>query len=302
MRGATAVVVAVCLFGVIGLTGCSPPWDVGRTPGASSPSPQPLPPAADGLAFVRDGKSFVIKAGAAKEVAADGGEKVDLAYSADGKMLIVTEARGSQRVVRLLDAGDRTSSTVVLESGDGSNLGPVRAATASGPLYRAELGDPANSLVVSALTPGSKSSTVALQAAFSGEFDVDARSGSIVYTGAGQNPATVMLRTGDAERPLATGLAAAFTPSFSSDGGQICLTGAERAGGPIAVYTVDRESGERRVVEGTEDLTPTSPVFSPDGASIAFRSAVDGSLWIASSIGGAPRKLDVTADEAPIGW
>jgi len=162
-------------------------------------------------------------------------------------------------------------------------------------------GGAGNRLVTSGLTAGSKSTDVVLQVAFSGEFDVDA-SGTIVYTGTGQNPATLMLRSATTERPLAPGLATAFTPAFSRDGDQVCLTGSERAGGPMSVYVVDVDSGEPRVVAGTEGLGPTSPVFSPDGASIAFRSAADGSIWIVPSDGGTPQKLALEADEAPISW
>ncbi len=302
MRGFSAVVAAVCLLGVFGLTGCAPPEDAGPTSNAPSAEPRPLPPAADGIAFIRDGRAFVIRAGAAREVAANGAEKLDVAYSADGKELLVTEAQGAQRVVRMAAAGDRAPGRVVLESDDGSNLGPVRAATARGRLYRAVFGDPVNRLVVSGLAPGSKSSNVALRGTFSGEFDVDATGGSIVYAGTGQNPATVMLRTGVTEWPLVAGLATAFTPSFSRDGGRICLTGSERAGGPISVYVVAVDSGEPRVVAGTGGLMPTSPVFSPDGTSIAFRSAADGAVWIVPVDGGKPDKLALTADEAPISW
>ena len=111
-----------------------------------------------------------------------------------------------------------------------------------------------------------------------------------------------MLRSGSTERPLAAGLATAFTPSFSRDGERVCLTGSERAGAPISVYVVDVESGDARVIAGTEGLSPTSPVFSPDGESVAFRSATDGAVWIVSVAGGEPDKLALTADEAPISW
>jgi hypothetical protein len=76
MKGVAAVVAAACLFGVVGLTGCAPPGDAGPTSSAPSTVPRPLPPAAEGLAFIRDGRSFVIRAGAAQEVAANGAEKL----------------------------------------------------------------------------------------------------------------------------------------------------------------------------------------------------------------------------------
>ena len=61
-------------------------------------------------------------------------------------------------------------------------------------------------------------------------------------------------------------------------------------------------SGEVRGVDGAEKTDPTFPVFSPDGASIAVRSASDGAIWIFRLEGGDARRLDLQADEAPIGW
>ncbi len=303
MRGLSAVVAVACLLGVLVLPGCARPDDAGPTSVATSARASALAScggrnrcssATAGRWSVREGEEH--------EIAANGAEKLEVAYSADGEDLLVTEAQGTRRVVRMVAADAVAPGAVVLESGDGSNLGPVRAVTARGRLYRAVFGDPVNRLVVSGLAPGSKSSNVALRGTFSGEFDVDATGASIVYTGTGQNPATVMLRSGSTERPLVAGLATAFTPSFSRDGERICLTGSERAGGDISVYIVDVESGEARVLGGTEGLNPTSPVFSPDGESVAFRSATDGVVWIVSVAGGEPDKLALTADEAPISW
>lgn len=301
MRGLRCGVAVLCLVGLVGLAGCAPPKPVELAAVVPAAAPEPLPPSADGIAFVRDGAAFVVSGGSAGEIAADGATKVAVGYSADGGSLLVTEERGTRRVVLMAPASTGEPGSVVLDHAQGSTLGGVRAVPNTKQLFSSIYGDPATQLVVSGLAPASKKSTVPLQGAFSGEFDVDA-TGAIAYTGSGQNPATVMLRTGTKERPLAAGLALAFTPAFSRDGARVCFTGSEKAAGPISVWVVDRASGTPRLVAGTENLKPMSPVFSPDGRSIAFRSAIDGSIWVAPAEGGEPRRLPLTCDEAPIGW
>jgi hypothetical protein len=302
MKATHRVAAVVCLVAVIGVSGCAPRRPLAPDSTRPATGTRPLPPFADGIAFVRDGVAFVVRDGSAHEVAADGIRKVAVGYSADGGSLLVTEERGSQRIVLMLPAGASGKESVVLDSADGSALGAVRVVPRVRKLYYSVYGDPANHLVTTALTAASEQQTPTLQGTFSGEFDVDVSGGSIVYTGSGQNPATVMLRTGGEFRPLATGMATVFTPAFSRRGGRVCFTGSERAGDPIAVWVVEPGSDEPRIVGGTASLKPTFPVFSPDGTSVAFRSAADGSIWIVPLGGGEPQDLALTADEAPIGW
>ena len=291
-------VVVACLLALLALTGCAP----ARVAAPPPAPPVPLPSSADGLAFVHDGDAFVVRDGSLHEVAAGGAEKVAVGYSTDGTRLLVTEVRGSRRVVLMVARDGRGSAQKVLDTDAGSNLGAVRAVMADGRLYRTLFGAPWAQLAVSGLALGSESATIPLGAAFSGEYDIDAAGSSIVYTGAGQNPAVLMVRTGAIERPLVAGLATAFTPAFSRDGGRVCFTGSGRAGDPLSVHIVDTKAGLPRVIAETDGLRPTSPVFSPDGAHIAFRSAVDGALWLVATDGGIPQRLDVVADDLPIAW
>ena len=58
---------------------------------------------------------------------------------------------------------------------------------------------------------------------FEGDFAVSRDGNSIVYIGLADNGPTVTLRTGGVEKELSLGLATAYQPVFSPDGGKICL-------------------------------------------------------------------------------
>jgi tricorn protease len=70
------------------------------------------------------------------------------------------------------------------------------------------------------------------------------------------------------------------------------------------IWTVARDGGEaRRLV--TEQLENYRPVFSPDGAQIAFTGVVDGNadVYVVSSAGGDPRRLTFHPDgDTALGW
>ena len=257
MKAIRLMAALACLVVLIGGPGCSRPQALQPAVVVPPAAPEALPPVADGIAFVRDGSAFVVEDGVEREIADDGARKVAVGYSADGRSLLVTEERGSRRSVLALPVGPKDSDSVVLESAEGSAFGAVRANMTTGRLFYSVFGEPANRLLAAGLTPTSTAEEVALQGTFSGEFDVDASGKSIVYTGSGQNPATVMLRLGTRFEPLATGLATAFTPAFSREGERVCFAGSESSGGPIAVWVVDRGSGVPRPVPGTERLRPT---------------------------------------------
>jgi len=300
MRGMRSVWALVCVFGLGLVVGCAPTGP--PRVGAVIPTSERLPQEANGIAFVRDGGAFVIRDGAAVEVVADGATKLAVGYSADGRNLLVTEERGSRRVVLMVAGSDEGSETVVLDTREGSALGTVRVATNPDVVFYSVFGDPSTSLMKVKLTSTAPPSVVPLDGSFSGEFDVAASGRSIVYTSEGQNPATVVIREGNKERTVVAGLATAFTPAFSRDGTHVSFTGAERTGAELSVWVVKSGSDKPEVVAGTEGLKPTSPVSSPDGTSIAFRGGEDGSIWIVPAAGGAPQRVAVNADEAPIAW
>jgi len=301
--GVRQAAVLACGLLVLGTVGCAPatPSEPSRR-AEVAPELTRLPPSAEGIAFVRGGAAFVIRDGSLREVAPDGAPKVAVGYSADRKGLLVTEEHAERRVVLLVTEADKTSESVVMDTAAGSALGAVRMVPQTERLYYSVFGEPANLLRFRALDPASEVATVALSGPFSGDFDVDATGKAVVYTGSGQNPATVMVRTGTSDQVLVAGFATAFSPAFSRDGKWVCFTGSESARGPIAVWTVDRAGGKPRVVPGTGGLSPTFPVFSPDGSHIACRSGDDGSIWVIPTADGEPQKVAVGSDEAPIGW
>ena len=300
MRGTHRAIVVVCLFLLGWMAGCAP--RIPTRPAVSSQAPGTLPKTADGIAFIRGGEAFVIRGGAEREVLTDGSKKVAVSYSADRKNLLVAEELGVRRVVVLVPVDRQGPTSVVLDSDAGSSLGTVRVAGSPELVYFSVYGDSASRLSVSGIAKGSDVSAVPLGNAFSGEFDVDVAGDSLVYTGSGQNPATLILRTGSSERLLVAGLATAFTPAFSRDGARICFTGGERAGSEISVWVVDTDSDKPRVIAGTSSLTPASPVFSPAGDRIAVRGGEDGAIWVVPVAGGRPQRLDVNCDDAPIAW
>jgi hypothetical protein len=280
--------------------GCaSRPVPPGARPSASMRAT--LPPESSGIAFVRDGRTYVIRHGAAAEVARDGNRKLAVGYSADGEMLLITEQRLGRVVALMVPARAGADGREILASSDGSALGAVRAIPEKGVVYRSAYGAPECQLLVSQMGADSQGHGVPLEGTFSGEFDVGA-AGEIVYTGAGQNPATLMLVARGSSRPLATGMATAFAPAFARNGARVCFTGSERAQDPLGLWTVDLTSGAAHYVEGSQRVRPTFPVFSPDGTKIAVRSAADGSIWVFPLEGGHGLRLDLRTDDAPIGW
>ena len=74
MRLLVATAVA-CVLTLAGSLGCSRQSSETRAAVRPSVVATTLPPASEGLAFVRDGRSFVIRDGSPSEIAADGVER-----------------------------------------------------------------------------------------------------------------------------------------------------------------------------------------------------------------------------------
>lgn len=70
------------------------------------------------------------------------------------------------------------------------------------------------------------------------------------------------------------------------------------------IWTVDRSGGEaRRLVTGLN--LETGPIFSPDGATVAFSGKYDGSIgvYVVAASGGEPRRLTYHPNKAiAVGW
>lgn len=62
-------------------------------------------------------------------------------------------------------------------------------------------------------------------------------------------------------------------PAWSPDGGRIAFAGSP--GGPFGIYVFDVETGDVRLVPGTDEISVGHPTWSPDGSRIAFEASTD---------------------------
>ena len=62
-------------------------------------------------------------------------------------------------------------------------------------------------------------------------------------------------------------------PTWSSDGTRIAFAGSP--GGPFGIYVVGLETGDARLVPGTDEISVGGPTWSPDGSRIAFEASTD---------------------------
>jgi hypothetical protein len=60
-------------------------------------------------------------------------------------------------------------------------------------------------------------------------------------------------------------------PTWSPDGGRIAFAGSP--GGPFGIYVFDLETGDVRLVPGTDGISVGHPTWSPDGERIAFEAS-----------------------------
>ena len=96
-------------------------------------------------------------------------------------------------------------------------------------------------------------------------------------------------------------------PTWSPDGRTIAFAG-EIVGGPFGLYVLDVDTGEARLVPGTDNMLTGDPTWSPDGERLAFEGAVPdpvgpggtGDVWDIYSVGvdgSALTNLTQTPDE-----
>jgi len=258
-----------------------------------------VPESADGISFVRDGRLMVIQAGQAKPVpTSDPVQAVGMGADAGGLVFRDAPGEASAQVSWYLPGSDKPSGLWV--SDDAGSLGSVRYLRDADTVWFSTFGDPKTQLKV-ATPPSSEAMIRELDSSFNGEFDVDERGELIAYVGNAQNPSVLMVADAEGESAVPTELGLIFSPDLTPDGTMLCFVGGQSAE-DMSIWVFDREQGEVRELTQTRGLKPTVPVFSADRANVAFRSADDGSLWIADLAGGKPQKLPFMADEGPISW
>ncbi len=291
----SAALIACALVG----TGCAPK--------AETPSPTPagtavsttVPEAAEGLVFVADGRLMVIRDGKAETSEVEGIVQA-VGVSADGSGLLVRDKPGESSADVSWYLPESDEFTKLWRSDDAGSLGHVRYLRKADSVWFSVFGDP-GTLLKSASPPSSEAMIRALDSSFNGEFDIDSRGEIIAYVLNAQNPSVLMVADAEGESAVPTKLGLIFSPDLAGEGAALCFVGGQTPE-DLAVWVFDREQGELRELAGTRKLTPTVPVFSADGSSIAFRSADDGSLWIVDVASGKPQKLPYVADEGPISW
>ena len=279
----------------------------GCTPKAEGPSPTPadtkvatsVPAAAEGLAFVAGKQLMVIRDGKAEKANAPGTVQA-VGTGADGGGLLVRDKPGesSADVSWYLPGPDEL--TKLWRSDDAGSLGPVRYLNQADSVWFSVFGDP-KTVLKSATPPSSEAMIRALDSSFNGDFDIDSRGEILVYVANTQNPSALIVADGEGESAVPTKLGLIFSPDLSAQGTELCFVGGQSSE-DLSVWVFDREQGALRELAETQKQTPTVPVFSADGANVAFRSADDGSLWIVDVESGKPQKLPFVADEGPISW
>lgn len=252
-----------------------------------------------GISYVAAGQLMALRDGQAERVATKAPVQA-LGTGADAGGLVVRDTTSAQPANISWYSPETGKLTDLRQSSEGGSLGSVRFLSKLDSVWFSVFGDPDASLK-SATPAGADAQVRALGSSFNGEFDVDSRGETIAFVGAGQNPSTLTLKDGEGESVVPTKLALIFTPDLSADGTTLCFVGGQSAA-DLSVWVLDRSQGKLRDLSKTRGLKPTVPVFSADGARVAFRGAEDGSLWIVDVASGTPKRLPIVADEGPIGW
>ncbi len=281
------------------LSGCTPKTEDQAPVSDLNPVVSTAPRVADGISFVSEGQLMVIRDAQAEKVATPGKVQA-VGTSADAGGLVVRDsAAATSAQVSWFQPGTGKLSEL-WRSDDAGSLGSVRHLSKADAVWFSVFGDP-KTVLKSATPSGSEAMVRALDSSFNGEFDVDALGDAIAYVSETQNPSVLTLRDSEGESAVPTGLGLIFSPDLSADSESLCFVGGQSAT-DLSVWVFDRGQGELRELDQTRGLGPTVPVFSADGANVAFRSAKDGALWIVDVASGKPQKLPFTADEGPIGW
>ena len=300
---------AVALAAAI-LTGCAgsahPPTSSigivsgrGGSPGASTALIAAGAARAEGLAFVSAGQVWRIEGGVARRLTQSPETKRSVAYSPDRSHLLFVSGDGMKADIMSLPVGSG-SPKLIYATGESSLVGAARLNPTTGGILYTYFGDP-YTLIRRVAENGTKLPPVGTVVHTNGDFDV-AFDGRLVYTSFDQVPAKVSVRGAGGENPLPLKLALATEPSFSADGKRVVLSGASSPTGPRSVWVVELASGESTQLRSTIGLEPQTPVFSPDGSRVAFRSARDGSLWLVATHSGAPARLALPASDGAISW
>ena len=301
---------AIALLGTVSMaSGCASMQSRSpRSPRATEPAAEQrgkadsLPTSLDGLAFVRDGKLYLVTGMTVSEIVRDGRIKL-AAVSGGPGALLVTEEQAAGAGVVLVDGARMEPGRTLLRVAEASTLLAVRFGRLGGQLYRAIQGDPGARLLKSPIAAPSTVKPVSLPGGFSGEFDVDASSGGIVYTSATQGPARLLAVGGPSRaRELTSALATIFAPAISAKGDAVCFTGQKRSGDQIALWVLAASGGPARRLASTAGLVPTHPVFSEDGQWIAYRGGDDGLLRVVRVDGTQLQTTPFSADDAPFAW
>jgi hypothetical protein len=172
----------------------------------------------------------------------------------------------------------------------------------TGQVWVSEPTDGPSTVMFTLQAPYSKPQLMTLGSHFSGDYTVSPDGSTIVYLDTSESPAIATLRVSDQEVQLPLELQTAYDPVFSPNGSKICFVGSDGSSGQPGLWIYDVKAGSCTLIEGSEGLTPTYPVFSRDGKTIAFRNWSLGDLWTIPVDGGSATRYDLPVMEAPIAW
>lgn len=256
----------------------------------------------EGLALIVDGAINWVHDGVVGILRGVADQATAVSYSLAGAYLVATCSGSDDGRAVAIPTARGLESRDVLRHPQFTLVDNVRYDETRDRVWFTYYGEPGPSLWT-VLGRYSEPERVELAGSFGGSFDVAASDAStLVYIGAAQNPAEVVLRTDEGETGLPLALATAFGVAFSPDGRLICVSGSRRPEGDTALWVFSRDTGIVTKLGTTEGLVPTFPVFSPDGSIIAFRSFKDGNLWIVEVKAGSARSTSIAVDEAPLAW
>jgi len=250
----------------------------------------------EGMTFIRDGSVWTIEQGEERLVAR-GVDPWSLRSSRSGEAVTWISADGSHASIQTAAVGDWRAETL-WETDLGSLVAEAVHDDLDDVVWLTVSGEETGTVGVVDLAHDTQGA-LALPVDAGATFCLDPATDALFIVSATHQPATLW-RVTDEAQPLFEAMAL-FTPRCSPDGSRVAVTGIMDAGEKVLLWVVDVASRvATRVDTGT--AMPADPVWSRDGARLAFRDARAGTIWTAPARGGAASDSGLRADEGGLAW
>jgi hypothetical protein len=278
-------------------TGPADPVD-GPTPGRSADGAHDIPYAMlEGLVFVREKAIWTIENGSARVAVEADGTPWSLRDSRTGDAITYVSLAGRNARVRTALKGDWRAETI-WETATGSMLVEVVHDDVADVLWFSASGEQTTTIGVRNRVTGGESA-LSLPVEISPYFSVRYEDGSLIAAGSAQEP-SVLYIIGREVHPLFEA-ATLFSPRLSPDGANVLVTGAVRSGTDFRLWNVNATSGSATEL-GVGPGVPVDPVWSRDGACVAFRDTSTNTVWVVPAGGGPATNTGLPADEGGLAW